>query len=389
MKSIHVAVVVEGNESYGVANSLLLQQQFGQEFGMVFHYVCLGDGSFYRTLGKLGHNVHLIPMRCAGPFPPNVFTSAFALGKLLMQMSRIRKNLKEYLEKTRPHVIYTHRIPVYFIAGGIARSCHIKSIGHIRGTMNRTRNWGLSCRLVSFLLDRSLDGGIAISQAVRDSLWGRIRKKTICIYNGIDLQIIEQSLSDTKYSVLSTDIVCVGRLVPIKKQHILIEALHLLALRGLTPKLVFVGGPKEQDNQYYVDLQEKVNEYHLEEQVQFVGQVKNPHPIVASARMSVLCCDREGFGYVVVEAMACGTPVVVVDAGGPGEIVRHGENGLKFETDNAKQLADCLRKLLTENVLCLRIREKALQEVREKFSIQAHMTRLRDCFEQILEGRQR
>ena len=87
---------------------------------------------------------------------------------------------------------------------------------------------------------------------------------------------------------------------------------------------------------------------------------------------------------MVPESMACGTPVIVADAGGPGEIVKHGENGLKFTPDNAEELAECLRMVITDNERANRLVENAYINVVKNFSIELHMRQLREKFCSIL-----
>jgi glycosyltransferase involved in cell wall biosynthesis len=228
--------------------------------------------------------------------------------------------------------------------------------------------------------------GISISEAVRESFCGPMKRKTYCVYNGFDIRAIRQEATQgaDERGPSGENVISVGRLVSIKKQDVLISAIAVLARQGLDLDLTLVGGPAEESNPYYRKLKEQIAVHGLSDCVRFAGRVERPYGIMAKSKVSVLCCSREGFGNVVVEAMACGTPVIVADSGGPSEIVENNENGLKFSPDNAEDLAECLRLIVTDDKRRTRYAEKAYSDVAERFTIEAHMKQLREQFRRVL-----
>ncbi len=86
----------------------------------------------------------------------------------------------------------------------------------------------------------------------------------------------------------------------------------------------------------------------------------------------------------VFESMACKTPNVVPDAGGAGELIEDGVTGLKFTPDESASLAKCLRKLLEHEQLRKQLAERAFAWANEKFTIDVHMSQLRQRFEQVI-----
>ena len=102
-------------------------------------------------------------------------------------------------------------------------------------------------------------------------------------------------------------IVSVGRLEPQKRQDLLLEATALLSKeRELELVLVGSGARKPQ-------LKEQARALGIFEYVTFTGFVPDPHRYIASADVFALATDHEGFGNVIVEALACGVPSVVSD----------------------------------------------------------------------------
>jgi glycosyltransferase involved in cell wall biosynthesis len=228
--------------------------------------------------------------------------------------------------------------------------------------------------------------GISVSNSARNSLWGPIRKKTYIIYNCID----NRSISEAARRVIkeenspAADVICIGRLVPLKKQDILIKALGILASNGIRLKTLFVGGGNENTNSYYLKLKELISTLKLDNDVTFAGHITAPYGMLAKAKVSVVCCTIEGYGLVVPESMICRVPVIVPDAGGAGELVQDGITGLKFIADDALSLADTLKKVLQNGKLVYNLVDNAYTNALGNFTIESYMQQLKERFCEVL-----
>ena len=118
-----------------------------------------------------------------------------------------------------------------------------------------------------------------------------------------------QSMANAPINIPDTQyIVNVARLTTQKNQQLL---LHAFALTQIPHKLVLVGnGPDEQK------LKALISELNIEDRVIMAGEQKNPYPWMKHADLFVLSSIYEGFGLVIVESLACGTPVVAADCQG-------------------------------------------------------------------------
>ena len=154
-------------------------------------------------------------------------------------------------------------------------------------------------------------------------------------------------------------ILFVGRLAEKKGVPFLIQA-----MQHVSAQLVIVGGgPLEQE------CRDLVSNLHLEKKVRFLGP--KPHTdlraIYASADMfaapsiTTKSGDVEGFGLVILEAMASGLPVIASNSGGITDIIRHEENGLLAEEKNVVQLADCLNRLIDSPELYHKLSQASLE----------------------------
>jgi glycosyltransferase involved in cell wall biosynthesis len=144
------------------------------------------------------------------------------------------------------------------------------------------------------------------------------------IHNCVDIAQVERRAAETPpVPVAEPFLVFVGRLHPQKGVDILLRAYAQGRARERY-RLVLVGDGTQRDA-----LRALAQELGIDDRVTWTGFAENPWAYMARARAFVLPSLWEGFGNVVIEAMACGAPVVVTDCDfGPREAVRHGEDGL-------------------------------------------------------------
>ena len=185
------------------------------------------------------------------------------------------------------------------------------------------------------------DGVICVSGGIYDDLLKIVRniKNASVIYNPIiDDKIY--NLSNEKvneewfYEKTTPIIIAVGRLVECKDYPTLLEAFSIL-LQNRKAKLVILGRGPEKD--YLLKLSENLK---ISKQVQFMGFKENPYKYMKNASVFVLSSSQEGFGNVIVEAMACGVPVISTDCPtGPAEIIEDKKNGLLVRVGDYEDLA--------------------------------------------------
>lgn len=134
------------------------------------------------------------------------------------------------------------------------------------------------------------------------------------INNPCDIDRVNK-LSEENLQVLEDKyILGVGRLTKQKRFDVLIKAFHKSNVKNL--KLVILGEGNQRE-----DLDKLINELDLKDKVILPGFMNNPYPWYKNASLFVLSSDYEGFGNVIVEALACGTPVISTDCGPTSEIL--------------------------------------------------------------------
>jgi glycosyltransferase involved in cell wall biosynthesis len=197
---------------------------------------------------------------------------------------------------------------------------------------------------------RFADAIITTSKGVADDLvshFGVPRRHIRVVHNPVDLQAIAKAAGeplDPEHERLWVHpaIVAAGRLADAKNYPLLIDA--FAQLRRTVPARLFILGQGEGE----AALREQVARLGLADAVVLCGFQSNPWKYIARADVFALSSRYEGFGNVLVEAMACGVPVVATASPGTREIVSVGTDGLLVDRHEAHALAAALERVLSD-----------------------------------------
>ena len=248
----------------------------------------------------------------------------------------------------------------------------------------------LTKRAVFFLMRRfyrRADQIVAISKGVETevaALIPGVQGRTTVIHNaGVDETVrrkSRQSPADAPPRASEEQVIAAcGRLIEEKGFRYLLDAFARVREQGPAQLWILGEGPKR------TALEKQARELEIADDVWMPGFMDNPYRYMAAADAFALSSVSEGFGNVVAEAMACGTPVVVTDCPhGPGEIVEGGESGLLVPPADAGALADALRRLLTDEALRHQIAEAGRGRAQD-FSAECIADSYGSLFEEVVQ----
>ncbi len=210
----------------------------------------------------------------------------------------------------------------------------------------------------------------------RQYSWLPARRRQVN-YNPLT-NIHEETEASTSPMLLPLDrkrITAMGRLVPQKGFDLLIQAFSEIASLHPDWDLLILGEGPERTH-----LEEVVTGKALVGRVSLIGLQKAPFSILKQCHLFVLSSRAEGFGNVLIEAMACGLPVISFDCpSGPSEIIRHGEDGWLVPAGDVKALSNAIDRMIRQPETRQVLQKAALQNV-QRFSLEKHMKRWDDLF---------
>lgn len=190
-----------------------------------------------------------------------------------------------------------------------------------------------------FLIKNIVDMNTAISESVLDEFRDKYVNNVVKVYNGININKFSQQKTKAKSNTDTLKIVNVGRLMlPNKGQDILLKALDKCKQNGLKFTCDFIGGTYNKSSKEILD--NLVKEKNLEKEVEFLGEQYYIEKLLQNYDIFILPSRQEGLGLVILEAMASKVPVIASNIDGPAELIKHEENGLLFESENHRDLAE-------------------------------------------------
>jgi glycosyltransferase involved in cell wall biosynthesis len=294
-------------------------------------------------------------------------------GLSLKSVLSYMKAVREVVGIEQPLVIFgmMHFASLYITLAKDVFFLNTKIVASIRGnaTAYFQRNPDVDFRekfMVHYFSRRS-DLMIVSSIGIKNDLtvnFGAKDSKTKVIPNGIDLEWVREISKDGV--AMKKDcpwIITSARLDTVQKDFLTLLRAFRIVRDSQKVKLLFIGdGPhKERITSWIKDMS-------LNEDVLLLGFQNNPFQYISKSDIFVLSSFFEGFGNVIVEAMALGIPVISTDCpSGPGETINHGINGFLVPVGDYKRMAEYIFSILKDSGLKNEISQAGLKRA-ENFS---------------------
>lgn len=297
-----------------------------------------------------------------GEVPPDVPVTVVLRGdeRIRHALLRVPATLLRQARAADVVVGTVELMPTYF-AGLAALLTGTPAVGWVRNSLDHTfaeqPSWH---RWLSRQVYARLSRLVFVSQGVRQTL-GRLQhlraERTRVVYNPVDLRRVrdwgqEAPPAWARALFVRPTVLAAGRLSRQKGFDVLIRAHARLVAQGVEHDLLIVG-----EGAGHAELLALARDLGVEGSVHLPGYVANPYPLMRRAAVFALSSRWEGFANVVVEALACGVPVVATDCpSGPAEILAGGRHGLLVPPDDPEALAGALGRVLADPVLAARLR---------------------------------
>jgi len=230
--------------------------------------------------------------------------------------------------------------------------------------------WGTRAWILKSLLASRI---IADNRDMPDLFFNKygLIRKTRVIPHGIPLdkyyprKDVKNALRE-KFNIPAGDFLigCVAHILPVKDHPTLIDAVAQLKHTHL-----FLAGYFGEES-YLASLNKQIETLGISDRVHFLGQIGNIPEFLNQMDVKVLPSKKEAFGVALIEAMACGLPVIASDISGPQQIIEDGISGFLFPQGDSKALVNCIKKFQEDPDLRIRLGAAALKRVKDQFSIE-------------------
>lgn len=284
---------------------------------------------------------------------------------------RAALDLRKFVREYSPDIIISNVNTANLMAIAATKSIRTETslIVGVHNTLSVKKqdySTGVKDRIIPYLM-RMLyplgDQFIAVSNGVAEDLSSTYdipMDRMNVIYNPcVTDKILEKGTEppdDDLFHHVGGDLILgVGSLIEQKDFSTLIRAFSEVVKQKPDSHLVIIGDGPERTN-----LENLTIELGLSDKVSILGYVENVYAYMASADLFVLSSRWEGFGIVIVEAMAFGTPIVATDCPhGPREILGDGKFGRLTQVEDSLQLADAINETLYSPPKSTEIQQRA------------------------------
>jgi glycosyltransferase involved in cell wall biosynthesis len=325
-------------------------------------HVAAPEGKAVELLEREGFVFHAISMTRSGTMPWKEVGTILALAKLYRQI--------------QPDLVHLVRLKPVLYGGLAAHGARVPAVVNLLTGLGyvftgETRKAGILRKIVSFSCK------VAFRHKNQRVIFQNPDDRSVFVNNKIlpmqQTVLIKGSGVDIEEyrpipEPVGVPVVLLGsRMLRDKGITNFVEAAGMLKKAGVQARFVLVGDT-DPGNPTAIS-EEQLQEWASSGAVEWWGHQNGMHNVLTQAHIVCLPSYREGVPKVLIEAAACGRPIVTTDAPGCREIVRHGENGLLVPVRNSQALAEALRTLIENPALRMRMGNRGREIVVQEFSL--------------------
>ena len=270
------------------------------------------------------------------------------------------------LKKEKVRVIIMNLSADMKVAGIAAKIAGVQRIIYRRGSAIPIRNSLINRFLFRNVLDEILANSYETKRTLLKNNPRMIDPSRIrVIYNGLNFQQFETTKKNPCYQRDGKELILgnAGRLEKQKAQEYLVDLAVELKKRKQNFRIIIAG-----EGRLETRLREYARSSGVEDRVVFLGFIEDMKSFMDSIDIFVLTSLWEGFGYVIVEAMANSKPVLAFDVSSNPEIIEDGKNGYLIPPYDIEKLADRAVQLMENESLRMQFGKHAKESVYERFS---------------------
>jgi len=363
-----------------------------------------GSGAVATELGKAladrGHQVHFIvtdvPFRL-GAFHQNIFiheldTTTYPVLRTPPHDFTLAALMADTIEQYDLDILHVHYALPFAVCAYLAKQMlgndhKVRIVTTLHGTDVTVLAQDKSLQSIMKLGIEKSDVVTAVSESLitETRQLFRTERDIRCVYNFIDTSVfkpdptstVRQCLADPEEKVL----LHISNFRKVKRLCDVIDIYD--GVQQHTPARLLLAG----EGPELAATRARVHDLGLTDKVKFLGKQDEVAPLFAAADLLLLPSEKESFGLVALEAMACGVPVIGTRAGGIPEVVEHGVTGLLSAVGDVEQMtADAIALLADAPRYCL-YSQNARQVAQDRFNLHEKVHEYEAIYESLIVQR--
>ncbi|MBP2241353.1 N-acetyl-alpha-D-glucosaminyl L-malate synthase BshA [Cytobacillus eiseniae] len=341
-----------------------------------------GSGAIATELGKMlaerGHEIHFIsssvPFRL-NKMNPNIYYHQVEVNQYsVFQYSpydiALASKMAEVINRENLDLLHVHYAIPHAVCAILAKQmCNkeIKIVTTLHGTDITVLGYDSSLtEAIRFGIEKS-DAVTAVSKSLVAQTYDVIKpdKPIDVVYNFIDervYRLTDSSYLRKEFGILNEEkvVIHVSNFRAVKRVQDVVKSFAIMA-ESVSAKLLLVGDGPEMNS-----ICKLVNQLGISEKVIFLGKQDNLEELYSLSDLMLLLSEKESFGLVALEAMACGVPCIGTNVGGIPEVINDGKNGYLCSLGDIETIAEKGASLLLD------------ESLHQKFSVEAVNTAYRN-----------
>ena len=358
-----------------------------------------GSGVIATELGKMlaerGHEIHFItssvPFRLNKIYPTVFFHEVEVNNYSVFQYPpydiALASKMADVIKEEKLDVLHVHYAIPHAVCAVLARDMCGENIGIVT-TLHGTDISVLGedstlQQAIKYGIDRS-DIVTTVSDALKVETYERIEttKPIETIYNFVDEEVfhpMDGSKLKREFGIREDErvLIHISNFRKIKNIPDIIDA-FMKVREAMPAKLLLVGDGPEKHR-----VMDKLRDMPYKSDVLFLGKQENIAELFSISDLKLLLSEKESFGLVLLEAMACGVPGIGTNIGGIPEVIEHGTNGYLVELGDVDAVAHYAIELLSDEAKLAEFRMNALDTVQTKFKSEKIIEQYEKIYEKL------
>lgn len=248
---------------------------------------------------------------------------------------------RRYLRSEHFDIVHVNALTAY-VVGKAAIEEKLPVVWHIREFMEEDLGISFIDRSYSLKLLNRATQFIAISQPICKKWSTYLHVPITVVHDGVPVE--DYYVTDKKIPQ-TIKVLLYGRVVPGKGQLFYVRTAEKI-LRNISTPCIFQFAGKVENEEYFNECMESIQQAKMEEYVKYLGEVHNIRSLLKDTDIVCVCSNQEGFGRVTVEAMLGNCLVVGAASGATTELIQDGVNGFLYQPDDqndfCKKLISCI-----------------------------------------------